>query len=161
MIWRKGWIHLVLQNRLSAIRYTVAYAARICINFVRQTTATTFTFPLYLFFFFYAYHTGSYMRMATRVLWIRIRLWINKDGQKEDNQERATPLITRTWYPFLPLSHRRRIYTEEKAKVVATVWGTEHIQFLAVLAVLHQDDLKKRMKSLFSLYHPGAEQLAR
>ena len=50
---------------------------------------------------------------------------------KEDNQERATPLITRTWYPFLPLSHRRRIYTEEKAKVVATVWGTEHIQFLA------------------------------
>ena len=27
--------------------------------------------------------------------------------------------------------HRRRIYTEEKAKVVATVWGTEHIQFLA------------------------------
>ena len=42
--------------------------------------------------------------------------------------------------------HRRRIYTEEKAKVVAAVWGTEFIQFLAALAVLHQDDKKKRMK---------------
>ena len=41
--------------------------------------------------------------------------------------------------------HRRRIYTEEKAKVVATVWGTEFIQFLATLAILHQDDLKNRM----------------
>ena len=41
--------------------------------------------------------------------------------------------------------HRRRIYTEEKAKVVAAVWRTELIQFLAVLAFLHQDDLKKRL----------------
>ena len=31
--------------------------------------------------------------------------------------------------------HRRRIKTEEKAKVVAAVWGTELIQFLAALAV--------------------------
>ena len=28
------------------------------------------------------------------------------------------------------VSHRRRIYTEEKAKVVAAVWGTEFIPFL-------------------------------
>ena len=36
------------------------------------------------------------------------------------------------WY-----NHRRRMYTEEKAKVVAAVWGIEFIQFLAALAILH------------------------
>ena len=30
------------------------------------------------------------------------------------------------------------------AKVVTTVWGTKWIQFIAALAILHQDDLKKR-----------------
>ena len=39
--------------------------------------------------------------------------------------------------------HRRRINTEEKAKVVAAAWRTELIQFLAALAILHQDDQKK------------------
>ena len=44
--------------------------------------------------------------------------------------------------------HRKRITTEEKPKVVAAVWGTELIQFLAALDILHQDvfeekDLKK------------------
>ena len=29
-----------------------------------------------------------------------------------------------------PLSHRRRINTEEKAKVVAAVWGTDFLYFL-------------------------------
>ena len=38
-------------------------------------------------------------------------------------------------------SQRRKINTEEKAKVVAAVWETELIQFLAVLAVLHQDGM--------------------
>ena len=33
--------------------------------------------------------------------------------------------------------HRRRIKTEEKAKVVASVWVEEFIQFLAALAVLY------------------------
>ena len=32
---------------------------------------------------------------------------------------------------------RRRIKTEEKAKVVASDWGEEFIQFLAALVVLH------------------------
>ena len=41
--------------------------------------------------------------------------------------------------------HRRRMYTEEKAKVVAAVGGTELLQFLAPLAILHQEDLKNRM----------------
>ena len=41
--------------------------------------------------------------------------------------------------------HRRRIHTKEKAKVVAASWETEFIQFLAALAILHQDDLKNMM----------------
>ena len=40
---------------------------------------------------------------------------------------------------------RRRIKTEEKAKVLTAVWKTELIQFLAALAILNQDDLKKGM----------------
>ena len=36
----------------------------------------------------------------------------------------------------------RRINTEENAKVVAAVLGTEFIQFLAAPAVLHYDHLK-------------------
>ena len=39
----------------------------------------------------------------------------------------------------------RRIYTEDKAKVVAAVWGIYFIQFLAALAVLPPDNMKKRM----------------
>ena len=35
------------------------------------------------------------------------------------------------------LTHRRRIKTEATAKVVASVWGTECIQFLAALAILY------------------------
>ena len=34
-------------------------------------------------------------------------------------------------------NHRKRINTEERAMVVAAVWGTAFIQFLAVLAILH------------------------
>ena len=32
--------------------------------------------------------------------------------------------------------HRRRMELEDKAKVVASVWGAEFIQFLAALAIL-------------------------
>ena len=55
-----------------------------------------------------------------------------------------------------PCRHRIRIYTEEKAKVVAAVWGKEFMKFLVTLAILHQDDLKNSMNSSFSSYHPGA-----
>ena len=37
------------------------------------------------------------------------------------------------------------LYTEDKAKVVAAVWGIYFIQFLAALAVLPPDNMKKRM----------------
>ena len=84
--------------------------------------------------------------------------------------------------------HRRRIYTEGKAKVIAAIWvtefiqflvalaifhqdglknrmnssfSTEFIQFLVTLAIFHQDDLKNRMNSSFSSYHPGAKLVAR
>ena len=40
---------------------------------------------------------------------------------------------------------KRRIHTEEKPKVVAVPWGTELLQFLAALTILHQDDLKNRL----------------
>ena len=52
--------------------------------------------------------------------------------------------------------HRRRINTEDKAKTVAAVWGTQFILLLAALAILHQDDLKKRMKSSLSSNCTGA-----
>ena len=41
--------------------------------------------------------------------------------------------------------HRRKIYTEEKEKVVAALWGIEYLQFVPALAILHQVDLKNRM----------------
>ena len=37
----------------------------------------------------------------------------------------------------IPYSHRRRIKTQEKAKVVTSVWGTEFIIFFATLDILH------------------------
>ena len=36
------------------------------------------------------------------------------------------------------------INTEEKAKVVAAVWETEVIKFLAGLAISHQDDFEEQ-----------------
>ena len=56
----------------------------------------------------------------------------------------------------LGLEHRRRINTEEKATVVAAVWGTEFIQFLALLAIFHGTILKNRKNSSFTSNHPGA-----
>ena len=45
---------------------------------------------------------------------------------------------------------RRRIYTVEKAKVVAAVWGEELIQCLAAQLVLPMTILKNSMNSSFS-----------
>ena len=47
-------------------------------------------------------------------------------------------------------NHRRRIKTEEKAKVVASVWVKEIIQFCVVLAILPRTLLKNEMNSSFS-----------
>ena len=43
------------------------------------------------------------------------------------------------------ITYKRRIYTEEKAKVVAASWGAELFQFFAAFAILHQDELKNRL----------------
>ena len=48
--------------------------------------------------------------------------------------------------------HRIRINTEEKTKVIAAAWGTEFIQFVAVLAILHHDDLKKRINRIMAFW---------
>ena len=53
------------------------------------------------------------------------------------------------------IDHRRRIYTEEKAKVVAADWGTELRQFLAALAILHQDDLKNTIICTRAIWRLG------
>ena len=46
------------------------------------------------------------------------------------------------WYQWE--EHRKRIKTEEKAKVVAAVWGTEIIKFFATLASYFAwDDFKE------------------
>ena len=42
----------------------------------------------------------------------------------------------------IPPQHRRRIKTEEKAKVVAAVGGTELMQFFAELAIFYKVALK-------------------
>ena len=44
-------------------------------------------------------------------------------------------------------SHKRRMETEDKAKVVASAWGAKFIQFLAGLAVLPQSIWKKLLNS--------------
>ena len=42
----------------------------------------------------------------------------------------------RVHFAIVACYHRKRITTEEKEKVVASVWGTEFIRLLAALAVL-------------------------
>ena len=46
--------------------------------------------------------------------------------------------------------NRRKIKAEGKAKVVASVWGEEFIQFLVALAILPQSTWKNMMNSTFS-----------
>ena len=53
-------------------------------------------------------------------------------------------------------NHKRRVETEENAKVVAAVCGTEFIKFLAALVVLHKDDFEE-WDEFFSSNHPGAD----
>ena len=45
---------------------------------------------------------------------------------------------------YIPPYHRRWRKKEEKAKVVAAVWGTESIQFIAAQDIFHQDDCEEK-----------------
>ena len=47
----------------------------------------------------------------------------------------------------LPRNQRRRMEFEDMAKVVASVWGAEFVQFLAALAILPSSFWKKRLNS--------------
>ena len=63
-------------------------------------------------------------------------------------------------YPLAPptllsLHNRRRIKSEEKAKVVTAVWETDLIQFLAALDVFHKDDFKDRMNKIKATWRNG------
>ena len=49
---------------------------------------------------------------------------------------------------YCPGESYKKNNTEERANVVAAVWGTEFIQFLAVLAILHMDELKNKMNCI-------------
>ena len=49
----------------------------------------------------------------------------------------------------------KKIYTEEKAQVVAGVWGTEFFKFLDVLAILHHKWMKKRMNCTRIIWRIG------
>ena len=58
---------------------------------------------------------------------------------------------TSRWMYCKLWDQKRRIYTEEKANVLAAAWGIELIKcFLAARTILHQDDLKIRMNSSYS-----------
>ena len=47
---------------------------------------------------------------------------------------------------------RRRIRTEDKAKVVAAVWRTEFDPIpCCTIAILHQDDMKKRINRITAI----------
>ena len=47
---------------------------------------------------------------------------------------------------LLPRQNRRRMESEGKAKVVASVWGAKFVQYLAALAVFPRSIWKKRLK---------------
>ena len=57
--------------------------------------------------------------------------------------------VRKNSYIFVSTTHRWRIKTDEKAKVVAAIWGTELIQLVVAPASLHQDDSKKGMTSSY------------
>ena len=50
--------------------------------------------------------------------------------------------------PMYCMNQRRRLKTEEKATGGTAAWGAELIQFLAALAIWHQDKLKNRMNCI-------------
>ena len=58
---------------------------------------------------------------------------------------------------ILYLLHRRRIDTDAKAKVVASVWGAEFIQFLAAQACLLQSIWKNRLNFILFCQIDGGQ----
>ena len=46
-------------------------------------------------------------------------------------------------------NHRKRIETEDKAMVVATIWGAELVKFLAALALLSRSFFPNRLAEFY------------
>ena len=65
---------------------------------------------------------------------------------------RIVARLFRTLRLWLPSDHRRRIKTEERAKVVVAVWGAEFIEFFAALAILHLGNFTKKKIIEYFLY---------
>ena len=68
--------------------------------------------------------------------------------QKDMMAQKKSQNCSTSCPPLKASNHRRRIYTEEKTKVITAVWWTEFIQYRATLAILHQDDIKKRINCI-------------
>ena len=67
-----------------------------------------------------------------------------------------------SFYRFpIGLRHRRRMGTEAKAKVVASVWRADFVQFLAAFAVLPQSIWKNRLNSSYFSKSTETKLLAR
>ena len=71
-------------------------------------------------------------------MWKKSGAWFFKGMPKSEEKEDEE--IIHMAHRRERYGHTRRINIEEKSKVVAAVWGTEFIQFLAALAVFHWDE---------------------
>ena len=106
----------------------------------------------------------------------------NNNSSTTDNSNNSAPLYSCSWgncsraYTTQgepcddPAIHRRRVKTEEKAKVVVADGGTEFIQFVATLTILPWTILENKMNpsvsfqsswcnSSYSQNCPSAQQL--
>ena len=91
----------------------------ICINVYILVGHTTLTILTYIF-------AGIKMRVWA-IFWFTLGLVRCLDlGRTAAGQDRSAHG-----------SQLKDNYTEEEAKVVAAIWGSESIQFLATLAILH------------------------
>ena len=90
--------------------------------------------------------TNFSLALNTPLCWFTHRKWRWRSSQRLSGSRRSWALAASLIRSGSNQSHHRsRIKTEEKAKVVAAVWGEEFIQFLAALAVLPWTILNNRM----------------
>ena len=155
---------MILKKRMSSSYSSksslgkIACAARNLINSVPQTAATTFAFSLVfillLWRFFYVYTAPGVSGAGGAQQYGGC--WGHGGDSGLRNLHQDGGQISQAGEFHGSNTYRRRIKTEEKAKVIAVVWETELIQILAVIAILHQDDLKKGYIQPTFLYCPGA-----
>ena len=80
---------------------------------------------------------NSFSNFFHEDIWVRILSVVN-DYADAEILVCGNPLFSNPKFiAMCMLSYSRRMKTEAKAKVVAAVWGTEFIQFLAALVIVH------------------------